>query len=145
MVPTSVRLMVSKEQIALSFMNIKVYIPFTLILLANLFVGCEEESLNISCSNAATATVRDLRGLDGCGFVFELADGTKLEPQMLLYCGTPPLPKEVTENPLYNFQFEDGKRVRIGFEEIKDAASICMVGRIVKITCIEEFVSITEE
>lgn len=91
------------------------------------------------------ATVRDLRGLDGCGFVFELTDGIRLEPQMLFYCGTPPLPKEVTENPLYDFEWVDGKKVRIVFEEITDAASICMVGKIVKITCLEEVASISEE
>jgi len=29
---------------------------------------------------AMRATVVDLRGLDGCGFVFKLDDGTQLEP-----------------------------------------------------------------
>ena len=74
----------------------------------------------------------------------KLADGTRLEPQLIGYCGTPPLPIEVTQNPLYNFQFVDGKQVRIGFEELPDAASVCMVGKAVKITCIEESISITE-
>lgn len=101
-------------------------------------LSCDDEPMSVSCDHATFATVKDLTGLDGCGFVFELADGTKLEPQMLGYCGTPPLPKEVTENPLYNFQWVDGKQVRIGFEEVPDAMSICMVGKIVKITCIEE-------
>jgi hypothetical protein len=112
----------------------------TLLFLSSsfIFLGCDEDPMNVSCDEAVFATVRDLTGLDGCGFVFELADGTKLEPQMLGYCGTPPLPKEVTENPLYNFQWVNGKQVRIGFEEVTDAMSICMVGKIVKITCIEE-------
>jgi len=117
----------------------KTFLSAVLFLTASfIFWGCDEESMNVSCDNAVFATVKDLTGLDGCGFVFELADGTKLEPQMLGYCGTPPLPKEVTENPLYNFQWVSGKQVRIGFEEITDAVSICMVGKIVKITCIEE-------
>lgn len=112
----------------------------TLLFLSSsfIFLGCDKEPMSVSCDQAAFATVRDLTGLDGCGFVFELADGTKLQPQMLGYCGTPPLPKEVTENPLYNFQWVDGKQVRIGFEEVTDAISICMVGKVVKITCIEE-------
>ncbi len=76
--------------------------------------------------------------------LFELADGSKLEPQMLFYCGTPPLPKEVTENPLYDFQWVAGKQVRIAYEEIPDAASICMAGKIVKITCLEEVLTTTE-
>jgi len=98
--------------------------------------ACTKEAIKTT-DCAIEATVRDLTGLDGCGFVFELNDGTKLEPQMLAYCGTPPLPKEVTENPLYNFQVVDGKKVKIGYEEV-GGASICMMGPIVKITCITE-------
>ncbi len=126
-------------------MNFKITIAFVIILLANLFVSCEEEPIAISCDHAVNATVRDLRGLDGCGYVFELADGTKLEPQMIWYCATPSLSKKMTGNPLSNFQFIDGKQVKIGFEEIPDAASICMVGKVVRITCIEELASSTEE
>jgi hypothetical protein len=119
------------------------------ILAMTLLTACDEEQLKeelkISCNDGVNATVRDLTGLDGCGYVFELADGTRLEPMRLLYCGTPPLPKEVTEDPLYDFEFIDGKHVRIRFEEMPDAASACMVGKIVKITCIEELISTTEQ
>jgi hypothetical protein len=114
-------------------------------LISLLYISCEDdEPVAITCENAALATVKDLTGLDGCGFVFELADGSRLEPQMLWFCGTPPLPKEITENPLYNFQWVDGKKVRIAYEEIPDAASICMVGKIVKITCLEEISTAAE-
>jgi hypothetical protein len=99
-------------------------------------LACQEEPITKNCGTPAT--VRDLTGLDGCGFIFELADGSRLEPQMFGYCGTPPLPKEVTENPLYNFQWTDGKQVKIGYEEVTNAVSICMAGKIVKITCLEE-------
>jgi hypothetical protein len=101
--------------------------------------ACSKEEVkksNAACSTLAT--VRDLRGLDGCGFVFELADGKRLEPQILYYCGTPPLPKEVTENPLTGFDFVEGKKVKIGYEILESQASICMVGDVVKITCLEE-------
>lgn len=101
--------------------------------------ACKKEE--VKKSNAACntlATVRDLRGLDGCGFVFELADGKRLEPQILYYCGTPPLPKEATENPLTGFDFVEGKKVKIGYEILESQASICMVGDVVKITCLEE-------
>jgi len=118
--------------------------PF-LFMLSLLFTNCKDEQpIVITCDNTVLATVKDLTGLDGCGFVFELADGSKLEPQMLFYCGTPPLPKEVTENPLYDFQWVAGKQVRIAYEEIPDAASICMAGKIVKITCLEEVLTATE-
>lgn len=83
------------------------------------------------------ATVVDLRGLDNCYFVFELADGTRLEPVILAYCGTPPLSKEITENPLYNFEFENGKKVLISYEVV-DGPSTCMAGQLVKITCLTD-------
>jgi len=123
----------------------KAYIAPLLFMLSLFFTHCKDEQpIVITCDNAVLATVKDLTGLDGCGFVFELADGSKLEPQMLFYCGTPPLPKEVTENPLYDFQWVDGKQVRIAYEEIPDAASICMAGKIVKITCLEEVLTTSE-
>lgn len=111
-----------------------------LLLIATLLNwSCEDEKITSnSCNDGVEATVKDLTGLDGCGFVFELSDGSRLEPQMLFYCGTPPLPAEVTENPLYNFQWVEGKVVRIKYEEVSNGVSICMVGKVVKITCLEE-------
>lgn len=94
--------------------------------------------MNISCPNGVFATVKDLTGLDGCGFVFELADGTRLEPIRPQIFMCIPSSKEITEDPLYNFQFVEGKPVRIGYEEIQDVVSVCMVGKIAKITCLEE-------
>lgn len=116
----------------------KSYVYAIVLLVSILLPGCEEESIHAGCNQGVFATVKDLTGLDGCSYVFELSDGTRLEPQMLAFCGTPPLSMEITENPLYNFQFIDGKTVRINYEEVSDAVSICMAGKIVKITCIEE-------
>lgn len=109
-----------------------------ILLLALVFSACDDNLMRVSCEDGISATVRDLTGLDGCGFVFELEDGTRLEPNRIGYCGTGPLPKEITEDPLYDFEFVDGKQVIIGFEEVEGMASICMVGPIVKITCLEE-------
>jgi hypothetical protein len=109
-----------------------------ILLLSVVLISCEEGfDSAVPCQEGVEATVRDLTGLDGCGYVFVLKDGTKLEPLRLLYCGTPPLPKEVTEDPLYQFEFEDGKKVIIGYEETK-AGSYCMVGPVVKIVCLTE-------
>lgn len=106
-----------------------------LILAGLVFVQCTDDE-DSSCSTLAT--VRDLTGLDGCQFVFELEDGTRLEPiRSTMFCGTPPLPKEVTEDPLYNFEFVDGKRVKISYNLV-GSMSVCMVGPVVKITCIQE-------
>lgn len=112
----------------------------TVLILTLALSGCSEnmpspENKPDVCSTPAI--VRDLSGLDGCGFVFELTDGTRLEPVRVFYCGTPPLPKEMTENPLYDFEFVDGQRVRISYTPAQ-AASICMVGTPVTITCISE-------
>jgi hypothetical protein len=108
-----------------------------LLVMILVFVSaCSKETVTTS-NCTIQATVRDLTGLDGCGFVFELNDGTRLEPQRLMYCGTPPLAPEVTNDPLYDFEFVDGKKVTISYEPV-EGASICMVGLMVKITCLTE-------
>jgi hypothetical protein len=107
-----------------------------LVLTLLIFSACSKEVVKTS-NCAVEATVRDLTGLDGCGFVFELNDGTRLEPLRLLYCGTPPLGPEITNDPLYNFQFVEGKKVKISYEQV-EGGSYCMVGPLVKITCLTE-------
>lgn len=113
----------------------------TLLFVSLVVFSCSDENIDKNEGCSTRATVRDLTGLDGCGFVFELEDGTQLEPFRVGFCGTPPLPKEVTEDPLYNFRFVDGKKVMIDYEEIDTLGSYCMVGPIVKITCLKELIS----
>jgi PKD repeat protein len=69
-----------------------------------------------------TGTVVDYSGLDGCGLLIELDNGEVLEPA------------EVVPN----FTLKNGQRVRLAYTELEDYASICMVGKIVRIDCIEE-------
>lgn len=76
----------------------------------------------------------DMTGLDGCGLMFELADGTRLEPEMRTYVQAPT--KE--EDPLYHFELKAGQTVKIDWQESTGLASICMAGPIVFITCITE-------
>jgi hypothetical protein len=125
---------VSKEKRKFMFRSIPIL--FALLVL----MSCQEEESGPECS--VPAVVRDLTGFDGCGFVFELEDGTRLEPVIRYYygfCGTPPHGiQEAPEDPLSNFEFVDGKKVRIEYEVSDDAMSICMVGPIVNITCITE-------
>ena len=100
--------------------------------------ACEPEDSKISKDCIYTATVVDLQGTDGCGFVFRLDNGAFLEPVWRWgWCGTPPLPKEATEDPLWDFRFVEGQRVRLGFEPAENMSSICMVGQQVYITCLE--------
>lgn len=69
-----------------------------------------------------TGTVRDYSGLDGCHYLIELDNGTRLEPIL-------------TDTM---FHFRDNQRVRLSYIERPDLASICMAGIIAEITCIEE-------
>jgi hypothetical protein len=106
-----------------------------LLFLSTLVISCKQD-LDTPCS--AIAVVRDLTGLDGCGYLFELEDGTRLIPVVQFYCGTPPIPKEMKEDPLYNFDYVDGKKVSISYEQVHAQANICMAGTMVKITCLSE-------
>jgi hypothetical protein len=106
----------------------------TLIGALCLIAGCSKENVDPTCSTRAT--IRDLTGLDGCGFVFELEDGTRLEPIRVFYCGTEPFVAP-TDDPLYSYEFVDGRKVKINYE-LADGGSICMVGPSVKITCLTE-------
>jgi hypothetical protein len=109
---------------------------FAILFVSSALFMCAEE--NVDKEGCGTrATVRDLTGLDGCGFVFELEDGTRLEPVFLFWCGTPPISEEQQKDPLYNFEFVDGKQVLIDYE-LSTSPSICMVGQTVKITCLTE-------
>lgn len=105
---------------------------FIFLLIGFSFAQCDEKD-SASCSTYAT--VKDLTGLDGCGFVFELENGSRLEPLILMTLVADP------NDPLQGFEFVDGKRVKIAYEEL-DNASACMVGPVVKITCIEEIGSL---
>jgi hypothetical protein len=114
--------------------------PLILLFTALVFVTCAEESSVTppppACSTPAT--IVDLTGLDGCGFAFELEDGTRLLPVIVFYCGTPPLPKDLPQNPLIGFEFVDGKKVFIDYTISEDFAGACMAGQYVSVTCISE-------
>lgn len=112
------------------------------IAMVSLF-ACNDDPLSERCKTPAI--VRDLTGLDGCGFVFELTDGTKLIPVAIFWCGTPPLSKDQPEDPLANFTLRDGMSVLIGYEELQNMATTCIAGKSVRITCIEEARSLHNE
>lgn len=81
--------------------------------------SCSKES---GCSDSEHVIMRNLTGLDGCGWVLQLDDGSKLEPQNL--------------ND-FEIEFVEGKSLHVSYKEI-DAGSICMVGKIVEIKCLVE-------
>ncbi|GAB2943189.1 hypothetical protein GCM10027048_04740 [Hymenobacter coalescens] len=88
-------------------------------------------ALAYSCRNAAEtpapecqipATIRDLRGFDGCGFVLELDNGKRLEPHGALW---------------ENYAKHDGERVTISYTA-DPVPSICMVGAGVRLACVQQ-------
>lgn len=90
------------------------------LLTAIIFIGCKDDEPAPGCTNA---TLRDATGLDGCGWIIELADGSRLEPINL-------------ED--FEVNLEDGTQVCIEYKEQADLASICMVGPIIEITSLVE-------
>ena len=75
-----------------------------------------------NCENSEHAELKNLTGLDGCGWVLELDNGSKLEPQNLSD---------------FEIALVDGKDVHVRYTEI-EGGSICMVGQMVTIDCLSE-------
>ena len=94
---------------------------FFLIAVLFLSVTCEDEEEPL-CN--IKATLEDYSDLDGSGFVIMLEDSTILEIG------------DYDEEP--DFSFRDGMTVNITYEEMKGIATACMVGTIVRITCMEK-------
>jgi hypothetical protein len=102
--------------------------------LALLFIGsltgCSEQAATPESPACQTkATVKDLRGLDGCSYVLVLESGEKLEP--LLDAGQP-------SPTIKGIVLRDGMHVTLSYQERNDYGSICMVGKIVEVTCFSQ-------
>ena len=94
----------------------------SLALLAFVFAAGSCKDTDDICPNGQTATLKDLTGLDGCGFVIQLQDGTLLEPINLNEFVTAPV---------------DGQTVQVEYDTVLACISICMTGNMVQITCLE--------
>jgi hypothetical protein len=85
------------------------------------FTACNK---NNGCPNSSEkARVRDFTDSDTCGFLFELENGTKLEPT------------NISEFPLINY--EEGQLVWVKYKPAS-GASTCGLGEIVKLKCVSE-------
>jgi len=89
---------------------------FLLLILA--LTACAKQN----CPNGVPAKMKNLTGFDGCAWVLELKDGSRLEP--------------INLNE-FNVSMVEGKKIVVTYEDFP-AASICMVGKIVKITSVCE-------
>lgn len=110
------------------------FIAVALLLMSSIFnCGGEKNSAeNVKASACNyTATVKDFTGLDGCGLMFELEDGTRLIPEHRVYIQAP----TIDEDPLYHYTMTAGARVKISYKET-DSMNVCMAGKTVFITCL---------
>lgn len=82
----------------------------------------EKQTDNKQCENAVKGTLVDKTGLDGCSMVIQIGDNEYLEP--------------INLNEL-NIDIREGRQIEFTYEEV-DVATICMVGKVVRITCVEE-------
>lgn len=93
----------------------------SLLLFTVILIGCKDDpAFPEGCTNA---TLRDLTGLDGCTWIIELTDGSRLEP--------------VNLND-FDISLSDGLSICIEYQERTDLASICMVGQIIELTSLTE-------
>ena len=88
-----------------------------------LFCACHtgQEAKTDNMKKEISGTVKDFTGLDGCKYLIVLKNGKKLQPI------------EVVNN----FQWKDGQQIVFSYEEIPDAMTICMAGKVVKVTSIK--------
>jgi hypothetical protein len=87
--------------------------------LVGLVASCSTDD---ACSGSVHVKMRNKTGMDGCDWVLQLNDNSYLEAQNL------------TE---FEIEFVEGKDLHVKYEEV-DGGSICMIGKIVKITCLTE-------
>ena len=85
-----------------------------------LFTSCNKES---ECEDSHSAKLVNMTGLDGCSWMIELGDGTKLEP---------------TNLNDFNINLQENQKIWVVYHTAAQMASICMHGEIVTIDCISE-------
>ena len=91
-----------------------------LIVLTLTIHSCNKES---ECENSCSAKIVNMTGLDGCSWMIELGDGSKLEP---------------TNLNDFNINLQVNQKIWIVYHTAAQMASICMHGEIVTIDCISE-------
>lgn len=92
---------------------------------------CGSAVVPAGCGQVATVT--DFTGLDGCGLMLVLDDGTRLIPEKRTYIQAP----KQEDDPLYYFTLTAGQKVKIAYNET-NLPNVCMAGKTVFITCITQ-------
>lgn len=97
-----------------------------LILLSCFFLltgqTCKQKNGGQNAGCQVMGTIKDFKGLDGCGFMIVLEDGQKLQP---------------VKYSSQNLEIKDGQKIKFSYEEVTNQVGICMAGKMVEVTCIE--------
>ena len=88
-----------------------------------LLLSCMEKEAPILTPNFENAVIKNFGGLDGCGWIIILEDGSRLEPLNLDDFSIIPT---------------EGLEIEIEYSIKTDIASICMVGAAAEISAIQE-------
>ena len=91
-----------------------------LVVLTLAIHSCNKES---ECENSHSAKLVDMTGLDGCSWMIELNNGTRLEP---------------TNLNDFNINLQENQKIWVVYHTAAQMASICMHGEIVTVDCILE-------
>ena len=103
-------------------MNLKIFYQRILVLALVIMTNhsCNKES---ECENSQRAKLVNMTGLDGCSWMIELNNGTRLEP---------------TNLNNFNINLQENQKIWVVYHTAAQMASICMHGEIVTIDCISE-------
>lgn len=97
-----------------------------LLLLLVITLGCstQKETQNKVLTDCnTTATVKDFTGMDGCKFLLIVENGDKWK---------------VGSKGDLKWRYEDGQKIKFGYREIENMASVCMMEKkMIELTCIE--------
>lgn len=74
------------------------------------------------CDNSESGILKNFTGLDGCGWIIQLTDSTRLEP--------------INWNE-FDIELIENKEVCIQYRERIDLGSYCMVGKVVELDFVE--------
>jgi hypothetical protein len=96
--------------------------PLLIILLIFFASSCHKED-SIPPDGYQEVTWKNFTGLDGCGFLFVLKDGRKLE---------------ICNRNGFSIEFKEGKKYLLKYELASFCQSICMTGELIKIIDIKE-------
>ena len=86
-----------------------------------LIIGIHSCNKQSECKNPNSAKLVNMTGLDGCSWMIELNNGTKLEP---------------TNLNDFSINLEENKKIWVVYHTAAQMASICMTVEIVTIDCI---------